>query len=250
MPINITGEFQPSDGVHGFDLYDPQDIKAGNINVVLQAIANGAFKGGSHATAPAGEIVAQVKTSTGVPTHSASEGTICWNSVDDTFYVNNNGTTGWTAIGAGGSPGGANKQIQFNNSSVFGGVPGFEWDGTNLTLAETIKLLLRNGNVALSTPLDGVGRLTGSVGLIFDGDEIDFLGSGGVLPLLQLLLTASAVNYLQIRSSATGNPLLINALGTDENISINLVPKGLGRLQANGYNVPTLDEVIAMAVAL
>ena len=98
MTIPITGEFAPSDGIHGFDLYDPQDIKAGNVNVVLQAIASGAFKGGSHATAPAGEIIAQVKTTTGAPTHSASEGTICWNSVDDVLYVNSNGTTGWTAI--------------------------------------------------------------------------------------------------------------------------------------------------------
>lgn len=48
-----------------------------------------------------GEIVAQVKNSTGAPTHSATEGTICWNSTDDTFWVNNNGTTGWTQIGAG-----------------------------------------------------------------------------------------------------------------------------------------------------
>jgi hypothetical protein len=101
MPIDITGEFRPSDGVHGFDLYDPQDIKAGNINVILQTIAGGAFKGGSHATAPAGEVVTQVKTTTGAPTHSATEGTICWNSVDDKLYVNNNGTTGWTEIGAG-----------------------------------------------------------------------------------------------------------------------------------------------------
>jgi hypothetical protein len=49
-----------------------------------------------------GEIVATVKTATGAPTHAASEGTICWNSVDDKFYVNNNGSTGWTEVGAGG----------------------------------------------------------------------------------------------------------------------------------------------------
>lgn len=100
MPIDITGEFQPSDGVHGFDLYDPQDIKAGNVNVALQAIAGGSFKGGSHATAPVGEIVVQTKTTTGTPTHTATEGTICWNSVDNKLFVNNNGATAWTEIGA------------------------------------------------------------------------------------------------------------------------------------------------------
>jgi hypothetical protein len=100
MPIDITGEFQPSDGAHGFDLYDPQDIKTGNINVVLQAIAGGAFKGGSHATVPVGEVVVQTRTTTGAPTHTATEGTICWNSVDNKLYVNNNGLTAWTEIGA------------------------------------------------------------------------------------------------------------------------------------------------------
>lgn len=99
MPISITGLFAPSGGPGSFDLYAPEDIQAGDVNVILQAIAGGAFKGGSHATAPVGEIVAQVKSTTGAPSHSASEGTICWNSVDDAFYVNNNGSTGWTSIG-------------------------------------------------------------------------------------------------------------------------------------------------------
>ena len=113
VTIPITSEFAVTDGAHGFDLYDPQDIKAGNVNVVLQAIASGAFKGGSHATSPAGEVVAQVKTTTGAPTHSASEGTICWNSVDDALYVNNNGTTGWTLLGGGsGAPTGAKYIVQ------------------------------------------------------------------------------------------------------------------------------------------
>jgi hypothetical protein len=108
MPILITGLFAPSGGPGSFDLYAPEDIQAGSVNVVLQAVAGGAFKGGSDATSPAGEIVAQVKTTTGAPTHSASLGTLCWNSVDLILYVNNNGATGWTAIGAGG---GANHNL-------------------------------------------------------------------------------------------------------------------------------------------
>jgi len=101
MPILITGLFAPSGGAGAFDLYAPEDIQAGSVNVVLQAIAGGSFKAGSHATSPAGEIVAQVKTTTGAPTHSASLGTLCWNSVDLLLYLNNNGSTGWTAIGSG-----------------------------------------------------------------------------------------------------------------------------------------------------
>src|SRR3972149_2403497 len=102
MPILITGLFAPSGGAGSFDLYAPEDIQAGDVNVILQLVAGGAVKGGVHATAPVGEIVAQVRTTTGPPTHSASEGTFCWNSVDNVLYVNNNGSTGWTEIGAGG----------------------------------------------------------------------------------------------------------------------------------------------------
>ena len=101
MAIPITGEFEPSDGAHGFPLYDAQDIKASNIRVVLQCISGGSIKGGSDASSPVGEIVTQVKTSTGAPTHSATEGTLCWNSVDNVLYSNNDGSTGWEKIGPG-----------------------------------------------------------------------------------------------------------------------------------------------------
>src|SRR3990170_669959 len=65
-------------------------------------ITGGVFKCTSHATAPTGEIIPQIKTTTGAPTHTASEGTFCWNSVDNKLYVNNDGATAWTEIGAGG----------------------------------------------------------------------------------------------------------------------------------------------------
>src|SRR3990170_4064316 len=101
MPILITGLFAPSGGAGSFDLYAPEDIQAGDVNVVLQLVAGGTVKGGVHATAPVGEIVAQVRTTTGAPTHSATRGTFCWNSTDFTLYVNNNGSTAWTLIGSG-----------------------------------------------------------------------------------------------------------------------------------------------------
>ncbi len=41
----------------------------------------------------------QIKDTTGAPTHSAPEGTPLWNTVDNTLYVNNDGTTGWTLVG-------------------------------------------------------------------------------------------------------------------------------------------------------
>ena len=45
---------------------------------------------------------------------------------------------------------------------------------------------------------------------------------------------ASAVNYLTLTNSATSNPLLINATGTDTNVDIRIVPKGSGKVQITG----------------
>jgi hypothetical protein len=44
----------------------------------------------------------------------------------------------WAASGGGGgSPGGSNTQIQFNNSGAFGGSANLTWDGTNVQLGAT-----------------------------------------------------------------------------------------------------------------
>lgn len=51
--------------------------------------------------------------------------------------------------------------------------------------------------------------------------------------------TASSVNGLDFMSSATLNAVRVMAVGTDANISINLVPKGSGELQLNGTAILT-----------
>ena len=51
---------------------------------------------------------------------------------------------------------------------------------------------------------------------------------------------ASAVNYLKLTNSATGNPITIEADGTDTDIGILLVPKGAGTGDLNGKTL-TMD---------
>ena len=46
--------------------------------------------------------------------------------------------------------------------------------------------------------------------------------------------TAGAVNYLTLQNSVTTAPVLINAAGTDTDVSISLVPKGAGVVTAGG----------------
>ena len=60
--------------------------------------------------------------------------------------------------------------------------------------------------------------------------------------------TASAVNQFDITNAATGNAPSISATGGDSNISINLVPKGTGEVQANGSGFATTGKAIAMAL--
>ena len=57
---------------------------------------------------------------------------------------------------------------------------------------------------------------------------------------LEVIAPASPVNRQQIGSSATGQPLTYEAVGTDADISINMKPKGAGVLQVNGVTVPSV----------
>lgn len=60
--------------------------------------------------------------------------------------------------------------------------------------------------------------------------------------------TASAVNELTVANAAVGGTPAIKATGNDTNISINLVPKGTGSVQANGTPLATTGKAIAMAL--
>jgi|TARA_A100000172_G_scaffold65094_1_gene44575 hypothetical protein len=66
--------------------------------------------------------------------------------------------------------------------------------------------------------------------------------------LFLLTATSSAVNELTYANAATGNNPSFTASGGDSNISINLVPKGTGQVQANGSGLATTGKAIAMAL--
>ena len=52
---------------------------------------------------------------------------------------------------------------------------------------------------------------------------------------------ASPVNYWRFTPSATGNAIPVYALGSDTDVSINLIPKGAGAVQANGVVLDTIS---------
>ena len=83
------------------------------------------------------------------------------------------GTGTWqVSSGGSGTPGGSNKQIQFNNSSAFGGTAGFVWDGTNVGIGSAIP----NYNLNIKGSGANIGVLnTGSTAT----SNADFINDGG-----------------------------------------------------------------------
>lgn len=104
----------------------------------------------------------------GAPTLSAARGSLYLRS-DGTPYYNADGATTWTAVGggAGGTPGGADTQVQFNDGGAFGGDAGLTYDKTTDTLtanSSTIALSVVSGQIA-SASAGG----SGAPALLFTG---------------------------------------------------------------------------------
>ena len=71
-------------------------------------------------------------------------------------------------VGGGGSPGGSNTQVQFNDGGTFGGSANFTWDGSTVAV---------NGNISGSGTLQNVGSID-STGNIASSGSVS--GSAGV----------------------------------------------------------------------
>lgn len=86
--------------------------------------------------------------------------------------------------GGGGTPGGSNTQLQYNNSGAFGGAAGLTTDGANLTLGSSSILKWSTDN--------GISRLGAASLAIGNGTAGDFSGS---LKLTNLNLNGNALLY-------------------------------------------------------
>lgn len=87
----------------------------------------------------------------------------------DTIQMEIYNGTAWVPMGGSGSPGGANTEIQFNNSGAFGASSNLTYDGTRLTINKDLLLTHTGGATALEERIP-----IGSVGVInfnnFDGN--------------------------------------------------------------------------------
>lgn len=106
-----------------------------------------------------------------------------------------------TVSGGGGSPGGSDTQLQYNNASAFGGVSGATSDGTNVVFG--------SANLRATSP-----RFTTSI--------LDANGNA----MLTFTATGSAVNGFSFTNSATGNSTTLATVGSDTDVDLTVSPKG------------------------
>jgi len=136
-------------------------------------------------------------------------GDLWYDSTGNLLRARINGATVSLGAGGGGTPGGADTQIQFNNAGAFDGVTGFTSNGTNVTAG--------SGNLRATRP-----QFTTSID--------DSAGNEFFL----LTATGSAVNEFAVANAATGNGPILSATGSDANVPITVSPKGAGILESTG----------------
>jgi hypothetical protein len=131
--------------------------------------------------------------------------------------------------------------------------------GADLSLAPNKGATLLYDSTTSRWRCIGTFTATGSAGigsLIEDttpqlGGMLDVNGfalGDGSLELLKFIEVASAVNEISVRNAATLNAPALVATGDDTDVSINLVPKGAGKVQADAKTLATVGVAAAMSI--
>jgi hypothetical protein len=75
--------------------------------------------------------------------------------------TNGSGNLSWVAqSGGGGTPGGANTELQFNNNGAFGGISNVTWNGANISLGAVANVKITGGSNNEVMRTDGTGNLS------------------------------------------------------------------------------------------
>lgn len=157
-----------------------------------------------------------VTTGSGAPASSPANGSVFLRT-DGTgstgIYTRQGGA--WSAVGGGGSPGGSNTQVQFNDSSSFGGDAGLTYDKTNDVLS-----------VTSAYAVGGTTASTGSLRLPNAG-TIKFRNAGNSANICFADFSASDLLYIGSTSAGTENPTGVYMYSTGTG-TVNIGDVGFG----------------------
>lgn len=198
------------------------NFAAGTITAALTGTASGNLVSGGNAGTPSGLICTNCTglpiagitglgtgVATALATNVSGSGAICLAS--------------GSACSGGGTPGGSNTQVQYNNSSAFGGISGATTDGTTLTLVAPVlgaatATSINKVTITAPTTSATLTLVTGS-SLITSGANAITLTSTGTtnvtLPTAGTLaiLGANTFTGLQTITQASANAGIIASTG-------------------------------------
>jgi len=151
-------------------------------------------------------------------------------------YLTTDGSGGlsWTTGSSGGTPGGSNTQVQFNDAGSFGGVANLTFDKTTNTLSATNI----TGNGAGLTSLTGA-NVTGQVPYAAVANSVAGSNVSGAVGLATYATTANAVAGAnvsgQVSFAATANAVAVaNVSGIGNIATVNLTGSSSNVLYGNG----------------
>ena len=120
--------------------------------------------------------------------------------------TNGSGTLSWATVSA--TPGGSNTQIQFNNSSAFGGSANLTWDGTNVQIGATGALRFADTDssnyVAFKSPGTVAANVTWTLPAT-DGTASQVLSTNGSGTLSWATATATASPLVESQTLITSS---------------------------------------------
>ena len=121
---------------------------------------------------------------------------------------------------------GSNGRVLTANSAT---ATGLEWVTPEVTLSNSVTL---SGKTLTAPKFADLGFIADA-----NGNE-----------LIVMDTVTSAVNEIKIANAATAGKPSIAAQGGDTNVSLNLISKGSGEVQANGTRVATDDDILLSLV--
>lgn len=145
------------------------------------------------------------------------------------------------AFVVGSNPMAFNKGIVFQSNSI-AGTNGVTGSGYAIAMAKGhVVSWWAPGGVQTGTIIGSGTTNANAVGIDLDENFLQITAQSG-LAHTRFTGVPGAVNYLNILHSATGTPIVLQAQGSDTNVSINFVPQGTGKVQINGAS---LNPVLA-----